>query len=94
MGRVLGAEAVVTFLPVLVTIAVAADDRVPKVAAGMAIGAALGAAILIGGPVSGAGVNPARAIGPMILEHSQVAGTAHIDGVIQGVGHPRQPILA
>ena len=67
VGRVLGAEAVVTFLLVLVIIAVAADDRVPKVAAGMAIGAALGAAILIGGPVSGAGVNPARAIGPMIL---------------------------
>jgi hypothetical protein len=48
-------------------IAVAADDRIPRVAAGMAIGAALGAAILIGGPVSGAGANPARAIGPMIL---------------------------
>jgi glycerol uptake facilitator-like aquaporin len=50
VGRVLGAEAVVTFLLVLVIIAVAADDRVPKVAVGMAIGAALGAPILIGGP--------------------------------------------
>jgi aquaporin Z/aquaporin NIP len=33
----------------------------------MAIGAALAVAIVIAGPVSGAGVNPARAIGPMIL---------------------------
>ena len=33
----------------------------------MAIGAALAVAIVISGPVSGAGVNPARAIGPMIL---------------------------
>ena len=39
VGRVLAAEAVVTFVPVLV----------------------------VSGPVSGAGVNPARAIGPMIL---------------------------
>lgn len=32
----------------------------------MAIGAALAVAILISGPITGAGVNPARAIGPMI----------------------------
>jgi MIP family channel proteins len=66
-GRVLGAEAVVTFLLVLVITAVATDSRVPAGVAAMAIGAALAAAILISGPVSGAGANPARAIGPMIL---------------------------
>jgi hypothetical protein len=36
----------------------------------VAIGFALAAAIFISGPISGAGVNPARALGPMI-----VAGT-------------------
>jgi MIP family channel proteins len=66
-GRVLAAEAVVTFVLVLVVVAVATDTRVPRGIAAMAIGAALAVAIVISGPVSGAGVNPARAIGPMIL---------------------------
>src|SRR5690349_1975167 len=66
-GRVLAAEAVVTFVLVLVVVAVATDTRVPRGIAAGAIGAALAVAIVIAGPVSGAGVNPARAIGPMIL---------------------------
>jgi MIP family channel proteins len=66
-GRVLAAEAVVTFVLVLVVVAVATDTRVPRGIAAMAIGAALAVAIVISGPVSGAGVNPARALGPMIL---------------------------
>ena len=67
VGRVLAAEAVVTFVLVLVVVAVATDSRVPRGIAATAIGAALAVAIMISGPVSGAGVNPARAIGPMIL---------------------------
>jgi MIP family channel proteins len=66
-ARVLAAEAVVTFVLVLVVVPVATDTRVPRGIAAMAIGAALAVAIVISGPVSGAGVNPARAIGPMIL---------------------------
>jgi glycerol uptake facilitator-like aquaporin len=58
-GRVLAAEAVVTFVLVLVVVAVATDTRVPRGIAAMAIGAALAVAIVISGPVSGAGVNPA-----------------------------------
>jgi MIP family channel proteins len=68
--RAFGVEAVVTFLLVLVVIAVATGDRAQAIIAPLAIGAALAAAILISGPLTGAGVNPARAIGPMI-----VAGT-------------------
>jgi MIP family channel proteins len=66
-GRVLAAEAVVTFVLVLVVVAVDTDTRVPRGIAAMTIGAALAVAIVISGPVSGAGVNPARALGPMIL---------------------------
>ena len=66
-GRVLAAEAIVTLVLVLVVVAVATDSRVPRGAAAVAIGAALAVAIVVSGPVSGAGVNPARAIGPMIL---------------------------
>jgi glycerol uptake facilitator-like aquaporin len=51
---------------VLVVMSVATDNRVPPGVAAMAIGAALAAAILISGPISGGGVNPARAIGPML----------------------------
>ena len=47
--------------------AVTSDTRVPPAVAAVAIGSALAAAILISGPISGAGVNPASAIGPMIL---------------------------
>jgi MIP family channel proteins len=65
--RALSAEAVVTFLLVLVVISVATDSRVPPGVAALAIGSALGVAILISGPITGAGVNPARALGPMIV---------------------------
>jgi MIP family channel proteins len=67
LGRVFAAEAVVTFVLAIVIISVATDSRVPRAVAAMAIGSALAVAILISGPISGAGVNPARAIGPMIL---------------------------
>jgi MIP family channel proteins len=67
LGRVFAAEAIVTFVLVLVIISVATDSRVPRAVAALVIGSALAAAILISGPISGAGVNPARAIGPMIL---------------------------
>ena len=66
-GRVLAAETVVTFVLVLVVVAVATDGRVPRGISAIAIGAALAVGIVISGPVSGAGINPARAIGPMIL---------------------------
>jgi glycerol uptake facilitator-like aquaporin len=67
LARAVTAEAAGTFVLVLVVVAVATDTRVPRGIAAMAIGAALAVAIVISGPVSGAGVNPARAIGPMIL---------------------------
>ncbi len=67
VGRVLGSETIVTFVLVLVIISVAADSRVPRGVAAMAIGSALAVAIFISGPISGAGVNPARALGPAIL---------------------------
>jgi MIP family channel proteins len=65
--RALTVESVVTFLLVLVVVSVATDERVPAGVAAIAIGSALGAAILISGPISGAGVNPVRALGPMIV---------------------------
>jgi MIP family channel proteins len=66
-GRVFAAEAVVTFVLVLVIVSVVTDNRVHRAVAAGAIGAALAIGILISGPLTGGGVNPARAIGPMIV---------------------------
>ena len=52
---------------VLIVVSVATDERVPAAAAGPAVGFTLAAAILAGGPVTGGAVNPARALGPMIM---------------------------
>ena len=83
-GRVLAAEAVVTFVLVLVVVAVATDTRVPRGVAAVAIGAALAVAIVISGPVSGAGVNPARAIGPMILAGQFTDWWAYVAAPVAG----------
>ena len=50
----------------------------------MAIGAALAVAIEISGPVSGAGVNPARAIGPMILAGQFTDWRAYLTAPLAG----------
>jgi MIP family channel proteins len=68
--RALITEILITFLLVFVVTAVTTDPRVPPAMAPVAIGAALSAAVFIGGPITGAAVNPARALGPMIVAGS------------------------
>lgn len=60
-------EIFITFILVFVVISVATDDRAPAGVAPIAVGSALAAAIFIGGPTTGAAVNPARALGPIIV---------------------------
>lgn len=60
-------EAAITFILVLVVISVATDDRVADTVAPVAAGFALAVGVLIGGPVTGGSVNPARALGPIIV---------------------------
>jgi aquaporin Z/aquaporin NIP len=60
-------EIFITFILVFVVISVATDDRVSAGVAPIAVGFALAAAIFIGGPTTGAAVNPARALGPIIV---------------------------
>jgi MIP family channel proteins len=66
-GAAFAVEAIVTFLLVIVIMAVATDNRVPTGVAAVAIGFALTMAIFISGPISGASVNPVRSLGPMIV---------------------------
>ncbi len=68
--QVLLVEALIAFILVFTVISTATDPRVPKATTAVAIGFALAAGVLLGGPVSGGAGNPARALGPMI-----VAGT-------------------
>ncbi|WP_207956976.1 MIP/aquaporin family protein [Rubrobacter tropicus] len=60
-------EIFITFILVFVVISVATDERAPAGVAPIAVGFALAAAIFIGGPTTGAAVNPARALGPIIV---------------------------
>jgi MIP family channel proteins len=66
-GQVFAAEAFITFLLVFVVVSVATDKRVNAAVAAPAIGFALTVGVLIGGPISGGAVNPARAFGPMLV---------------------------
>lgn len=83
-GQVLLVEVLITFLLVLVIISVATDERVAAAAVGPAVGFALAAAVLIGGPVSGGAVNPARALGPMIVAGTFTDWWAYVVGPVVG----------
>jgi MIP family channel proteins len=67
-GAALLLEAILTFLLVWVIFATAADERGTfKSIAGLAIGLTITLDILIGGPLTGAAMNPARAFGPELV---------------------------
>jgi MIP family channel proteins len=56
-------EAILTVILLIAVFGTAIDPRAPKVG-GLAIGFAVGADILMGGPLTGAAMNPARWFGP------------------------------
>ena len=58
-------EAVLTLLLVLAVFGTAVDPRAPRLG-GMAIGLAVAADVLMGGPLTGAAMNPARWFGPAV----------------------------
>ena len=60
-------ELVLTFFLMLVITAVATDIRAAGQAAALAIGGTVALGALVGGPVSGASMNPARSLGPAIV---------------------------
>jgi len=85
---------------------VATDPRVPAGSASLAIGFALAAGVLLGGPVSGGAGNPARALGPMIVSGTYpsvfiyiigplvggVVGALLYDRFIAGASAPQSPV--
>ena len=63
----LGLEAVLTFLLMFVILGVAVGAREVGLLAGVAIGGVVAFEALMGGPVSGASMNPARSLGPALV---------------------------
>jgi MIP family channel proteins len=59
-------EIVLTFFLMLVIMAVATDHRVASPAAGLAVGLTVGFDAMMGGPLTGASMNPARTFGPAL----------------------------
>ena len=59
-------EVVLTFFLMLVIMAVATDTRAVGEAAALAVGGTVGLCAIVGGPVSGASMNPARSLGPAL----------------------------
>ena len=59
-------EAILTFFLVLTVFATAVDERAPKNVYGFAIGLTITLDILMGGPLTGGAMNPARAFGPAV----------------------------
>lgn len=82
--RALIVEALVTFILVFVVVSVATDDRAPAAAAPIAVGFALAAGIFIAGPVTGGPLNPARALGPMIVAGDFTSAWVYIVGPVLG----------
>ena len=75
----IGIEAVLTAFLVLAVMGTAVDARAPKIG-GLAIGLAVAADILVGGPLTGAAMNPARWFGPA------VAAGAYADWYVWWIG--------
>ncbi len=65
--RAVSVEAILTFFLMLVIISVATDRRANGAVAGLAIGLTVVFDVLIGGPVTGGSMNPARSLGPALF---------------------------
>jgi MIP family channel proteins len=77
-------EVLITFILVFVVMAVATDDRAPAAIAPIAVGFALAVGVFIAGPVTGGAVNPARALGPMLVAGDLTSVWLYILGPIIG----------
>jgi MIP family channel proteins len=65
--RNLGTEISISFLLMLVIIAVATDRRVSSSVPALAIGLTVVVGVMIGGPITGGSMNPARSFGPAVF---------------------------
>lgn len=77
-------EIALTFFLVLVITAVATDTRAIGDAAALAIGGTVALGALVGGPISGASMNPARSIGPALVSGDLASIWIYVVGPVTG----------
>jgi MIP family channel proteins len=82
----LGVEIVLSFLLMLVVMAVATDARVSGAVAGLAVGFIVMGDALMGGPLTGASMNPARSFGPALATAQWDAHWIYWLGPLVGMG--------
>ena len=82
-GAGVAIEAVLTIVLLVAVFGTAIDPRGPKVG-GLAIGLAVGADILMGGPLTGAAMNPARWLGPAATTGIWTDGFVWVVGPLLG----------
>jgi MIP family channel proteins len=65
--RTLVVEGLLTFFLMVVIMAMATDKRVPAAVPGLVIGLTVSLCAIVGGPVTGGSMNPARSLGPAVV---------------------------
>lgn len=83
MKTAIGLEALLTFFLVSAYMGTAASKRTPRIG-GFGIGLTLFFAIMVGGPLTGAALNPARAFGPAVMSGTWAAQVVFWIGPIVG----------
>ena len=78
------AEAIGTFALMWAVMGTAVNPEAPKGVAGLAIGGALGLAVLVFGPATGGSFNPARWFGPALVSGTWSDGWLYVIGPIVG----------
>ena len=77
-------EFVLTAVLLVVIVSVATDARAAVGAAAIAIGGTIALASLVGGPISGASLNPARSLGPALVSGELTALWIYLSAPVLG----------
>jgi len=84
VGSALVYEATLTAILMFTIMAVATDTRAIGAGAAIAVGGAVGLGALLGGPITGASMNPARSLGPALLSGELGGLWVYLAGPILG----------
>jgi aquaporin NIP len=84
VGRAFLYELLLTAVLMFVIMAVATDTRAVGAAAAIAIGGTIGLDALVGGPATGASMNPARSFGPALVSGRWVDFWVYVAGPVVG----------
>lgn len=83
-GTALLAEAVITFLLLVVIMATATDPRAQTPAVGLGTGLTVAVTIIVALPISGGSLSPARSLAPMVVAGEFPAWLVYVAGPVGG----------